>query len=80
MSSICCVKPTRTSTKVSLLTGSVSKFAAGSDVLGSRSVLLEHYRPLSMKAGDSLYYDSGMGHGCISTSGEDARVLWVSLE
>lgn len=40
----------------------------------------EHYRPLPMKAGDSLYYDSGMGHGCISTSEEDARVLWVSLE
>ncbi|EEE35798.1 transcriptional regulator, XRE family [Rhodobacteraceae bacterium KLH11] len=40
----------------------------------------EHYRPLPMKAGDSLYYDSGMGHGCISTSQEDAQVLWVSLE
>ncbi|NVO58238.1 helix-turn-helix transcriptional regulator [Rhodobacteraceae bacterium B1Z28] len=40
----------------------------------------EHYRPLPMKAGDSLYYDSGMGHGCISTSKEDAQVLWVSLE
>ncbi|KIC40656.1 transcriptional regulator [Ruegeria sp. ANG-R] len=40
----------------------------------------EHYRPLPMKAGDSLYYDSGMGHGCISTSDEDAKVLWVSLE
>ncbi len=40
----------------------------------------EHYRPLPMKAGDSLYYDSGMGHGCISTSEEDAKVLWVSLD
>lgn len=40
----------------------------------------EHYRPLPMKAGDSLYYDSSMGHGCVSTSKEDARVLWVSLE
>lgn len=40
----------------------------------------EHYRALPMKAGDSLYYDSGMGHGCISTSKEDAVVLWVSLE
>ena len=40
----------------------------------------EHYRPLPMKAGDSLYYDSSMGHGCVSTSKEDAQVLWVSLE
>lgn len=40
----------------------------------------EHYRPLAMKPGDSLYYDSGMGHGCVSTSEEDAKVLWVSLE
>lgn len=40
----------------------------------------EHYRPLRMGAGDSVYYDSGMGHGCVSTSAEDARVLWVSLE
>lgn len=39
----------------------------------------EHYRPLAMKAGDSIYYDSGMGHGCLSTGEEDARVLWVSL-
>ncbi|SMO88603.1 transcriptional regulator, XRE family with cupin sensor [Ruegeria faecimaris] len=47
---------------------------------GELTFVSEHYRPLPMKAGDSLYYDSGMGHGCISTSTEDARVLWVSLE
>ncbi|NOD36522.1 MULTISPECIES: helix-turn-helix domain-containing protein [unclassified Ruegeria] len=47
---------------------------------GELIFLSEHYRPLPMKAGDSLYYDSGMGHGCISTSKEDAKVLWVSLE
>ncbi|MCT4657393.1 MAG: helix-turn-helix domain-containing protein [Cohaesibacter sp.] len=40
----------------------------------------EHYRPLKLAAGDSVYYDSGMGHCCISTSKEDAMVLWVSLE
>ncbi len=40
----------------------------------------EHYRPLPMTAGDSVYYDAGMGHGCISTSTEDAVVLWVSLQ
>lgn len=47
---------------------------------GELTFVSEHYRPLAMKAGDSLYYDSGMGHGCISTSREDAQVLWISLE
>lgn len=46
---------------------------------GELLFLCEHYRPRPMKAGDSVYYDSGMGHGCISTSKEDAKVLWVSL-
>ncbi len=49
-------------------------------ISGELIFVSEHYRPLSMKPGDSLYYDSGMGHGCISTSEEDAKVLWVSLE
>lgn len=47
---------------------------------GELTFVCEHYRPLKMTAGDSLYYDSGMGHGCISTSSEDAVILWVSLE
>lgn len=46
---------------------------------GELTFLSEHYRPLQMQAGDSLYYDAAMGHGCISTSSEDAMVLWVSL-
>ncbi|UWR05438.1 XRE family transcriptional regulator (plasmid) [Ruegeria conchae] len=49
-------------------------------ISGELTFVSEHYRPLPMKAGDSLYYDSSMGHGCISTSKEDAQVLWVSLE
>ncbi|SDW94405.1 transcriptional regulator, XRE family with cupin sensor [Ruegeria halocynthiae] len=49
-------------------------------ISGELIFVSEHYRPLSMKTGDSLYYDSGMGHGCVSTSEEDAKVLWVSLE
>ena len=40
----------------------------------------ELYRPLKLAALDSVYYDSGMGHCCISTGDEDAMVLWVSLE
>lgn len=49
-------------------------------ISGELTFFTEHYRPLPMKAGDSVYYDSGMGHGCISTGDEDAKVLWVSLE
>ncbi len=48
-------------------------------ISGEVTLYTEHYRPLPMKAGDSVYYDSGMGHGCVSTGEEDARVLWVSL-
>ncbi len=47
---------------------------------GELVFISEHYRPLPMQSGDSIYYDSAMGHGCISTSIEDAKVLWVSLE
>lgn len=49
-------------------------------ISGELQFVSEHYRPLPMKAGDSVYYDAGMGHGCISTSVEDAVVLWVSLQ
>lgn len=49
-------------------------------ISGEVTLFTEHYRPLPMKAGDSVYYDSSMGHGCVSTSEEDAKVLWVSLE
>ncbi|MEP4035246.1 MULTISPECIES: helix-turn-helix domain-containing protein [unclassified Pseudophaeobacter] len=49
-------------------------------ISGDLVLYTEHYRPLNMSAGDSVYYDSGMGHGCVSTSEEDAKVLWVSLE
>ena len=49
-------------------------------ISGELTLHTEHYRPLQMKAGDSVYYDSGMGHGCVSTSEDDAKVLWVSLQ
>ena len=38
----------------------------------------EHYEPLQLEAGDSVYYDSGMGHVCVSISEEDALILWVT--
>lgn len=40
----------------------------------------EHYRPLRLSAGDSVYYDASMGHCCVSVSEEDALVLWVSQD
>ncbi len=38
----------------------------------------EFYEPLTLQAGDSVYYDSRMGHACVSASEEDAVVLWIS--
>ena len=37
----------------------------------------EFYEPVSLGAGDSLYYDAGMGHICVSESEQDASILWV---
>jgi len=31
-----------------------------------------------MKRGDSAYYDASMGHNVVSTSAEDALILWVT--
>jgi hypothetical protein len=37
----------------------------------------DSYAPLELHAGDSCYFDSAMGHACISGGGEDAQVLWI---
>lgn len=46
----------------------------------SGEVLLytEFYEPVNMSTGDSAYYDASMGHCVISTSEEDAVILWVT--
>ncbi|OPX54986.1 transcriptional regulator, XRE family with cupin sensor [Oceanospirillum multiglobuliferum] len=46
----------------------------------SGSVLLytEFYEPIELFEGDSAYYDCAMGHSLVSTSVEDAIVLWVT--
>ena len=44
---------------------------------GSVQVLTEFYEPTHLSKGDSMYFDSRMGHCCLSTSPEDALVLWV---
>ncbi len=38
----------------------------------------EFYEPVDMRRGDSAYYDATMGHNVISTSQEDAFILWVT--
>ncbi len=38
----------------------------------------EFYEPVEMRRGDSAYYDATMGHNVVSTSDEDAMILWVT--
>jgi len=45
---------------------------------GTIRLFTEFYEPIEMKRGDSAYYDASMGHNVISTSPEDATILWVT--
>lgn len=45
---------------------------------GTVRLYTEFYEPVEMKRGDSAYYDASMGHNVISTSAEDATILWVT--
>jgi len=45
---------------------------------GSVRLFTEFYEPVEMKRGDTAYYDATMGHNVISTSTEDALILWVT--
>ena len=38
----------------------------------------EFYEPQDLARGDSVYYDATMGHNVISTSADDATILWVT--
>ena len=38
----------------------------------------EFYEPVEMRRGDSANYDATMGHNVVSTSDEDATILWVT--
>ena len=44
---------------------------------GAITFFSEFYEPVDLNEGDSLYYDAGMGHVCVSLSKQDAQVLWV---
>jgi transcriptional regulator with XRE-family HTH domain len=45
---------------------------------GQVELRTEHYRPQRLGVGDCAYFDSTMGHACISTGDEDALIFWVS--
>jgi transcriptional regulator with XRE-family HTH domain len=45
---------------------------------GKICLYTEFYEPVEMQRGDSCYYDAAMGHDVISTSQEDAMILWVT--
>lgn len=45
---------------------------------GTITLYTEFYEPIEMKRGDSAYYDGTMGHNVVSTSPEDATILWVT--
>ena len=48
-------------------------------VLAGEMVLhTEHYAPVTLTAGDSVYFDARMGHACVSVGPEDARALWIT--
>lgn len=44
---------------------------------GSVTVHTDFYTPTLLSKGDSCYFDSAMGHACVSAGDEDAKVLWV---
>lgn len=47
-------------------------------VLTGRIVLhTEFYEPTELAAGDCVYFDSCMGHGCVAQGLEEATVFWV---
>lgn len=47
---------------------------------GSVVFYSEFYEPVEMHQGDSVYYDANMGHMLVSTSEQDAHILWVTAK
>lgn len=44
---------------------------------GQVQVFTEFYAPAVLDVGDSVYFDSKMGHAVVSLSEKDAEILWV---
>jgi transcriptional regulator with XRE-family HTH domain len=47
---------------------------------GTVQFFTEHYAPVVLEVGDSIYLDSQMGHTCISLSSGAAKVLWITTD
>lgn len=45
---------------------------------GSVRFFTDFYEPVDLNEGDGIYIDSAMRHACISTSEQDAKVLWIN--
>ena len=46
-------------------------------IAGEMELHSDLYAPLTLKAGDSVYFDSGMAHGYVRSSGAPCRILCV---
>ena len=44
---------------------------------GAVDIHTDQYRPLRLSPGDSCYFDSTMGHACVSAGEEESTILWV---
>lgn len=44
---------------------------------GEVVIYTDLYEPLKLTAGDSMYFDTSMGHATVSSGDRDATVLWV---
>jgi len=44
---------------------------------GRVTLLTEFYAPVTLDVGDSVYFDSTMGHALLSAGAEDAEIFWV---
>lgn len=45
---------------------------------GEVTLFTEFYEPVTLRSGDCWYIDSRLGHRVVSSSPDDAEVLWVS--
>lgn len=45
---------------------------------GAVTIYTEFYEPVELGVGDSIYLDCRMGHACVTSSPNDAVMLWIS--
>lgn len=45
---------------------------------GAVTIYTEFYEPIELAVGDSIYLDCRMGHACVTSSPNDAVMLWIS--